>query len=91
MLALLVTLLSACSTANSCAEYVVAAHSCTEEAGGDPSSYDEETICGDWTAENEAAFGTWYQCQADAWSAADCSTSDGVQAAANEAAACPAA
>ena len=83
-------LLVACAPQNSCAEYVAAAGACTESAGGDAAAYDEESICGDWTAEKEASYGDWYQCQADAWSASSCATTEDVSAAVDAASACPA-
>jgi hypothetical protein len=91
MLVLLSALLAGCAAENSCLSYVEAAAACTEEAGGDAAAYDEASVCGEWTAAQESAYGAWYSCQADAWEAADCSSADGVNEAAIEAAACPAA
>lgn len=88
---MLAFLLLACAAENSCERYVSAAASCTEEAGGDPAAYDEETICGEWTSAQESAYGAWYTCQAEIWEAADCSTAEGTSAAAQEANECPAA
>lgn len=68
----MILLLLACAPANSCATYVSVAAACMEDAGGDPSAYTEEAICGDWTADDQARDGEWYDCRAAAWRASKC-------------------
>lgn len=85
---LLSLLLAACASGNSCADYVSAVEACTEESGGS-AVYDVDTICGDWTAEQEERFGDWYQCQASAYTAQECKSATELNDAENAAATCP--
>ena len=78
-----------CTPANSCEDYIDAARKCAEATGADTTVYDAEVVCGDWTEGDETNFGDWYQCRADAFDAADCSTSEGLQAGVAAAEACP--
>jgi hypothetical protein len=85
---MLVALLLACASGNSCADYVKARQACAEEAG-DTTVYDPETICADWTAEQESTYGDWYKCQEQAYIAEECTDESVVLAAENNAATCP--
>jgi hypothetical protein len=80
--------LLACASGNSCADYIAAMQECATESG-DSTVYDADTICGDWTAEQEELYGDWYQCQASAYTAQECKTATELNDAENAAATCP--
>ena len=84
---LLALTLAACASGNSCADYIVALETCTEESGAS-GSYDADAICGDWTAELEDRYGDWYQCQQSAYTTVECKSAADLNDAGNAAATC---
>lgn len=86
---MLLVLLFACASGNSCEAYIEALQACSDEAGGD-TVYDADTTCGQWTAELEDTYGDWYKCQAQAYSATECTDAAVFAEAENGAASCPA-
>ncbi len=76
-------LLLSCADENSCRDYVEVVAACNEAAGGD-TVYDAETICGEWTAEQEEAYGEKYQCRAAAYEGVDCADTEAREAAVSE-------
>jgi len=87
MLMLLLAL--ACAPENSCEAYIDAKIACASVSGADTTSFDANQVCGEWTEDDETVYGAWYTCQATAYEEADCSTAEGLDAAATAAAACP--
>lgn len=85
---MLVALLLACASGNSCADYVAARQACAEEAGDD-TVYDADVVCGQWTAELESTYGDWYTCQEQAYIAEPCLDAAVLLEAENNAATCP--
>lgn len=77
----LVWSLVGCAEQNACKTYVEAASDCASSAGADASPYDVAVICGDWTETDEATYGAWYTCRADAIDAGDCGSQEGLDAA----------
>lgn len=77
-----------CASGNSCADYVDARQACSDEAGG-TTTYDADTICGEWTSELEDTYGDWYKCQMSAYTADECKTNAELLAAESAAATCP--
>ncbi|MSQ02523.1 MAG: hypothetical protein EXR71_11655 [Myxococcales bacterium] len=84
---LLVALHAGCNSGNSCADYVLVRQDCSDESGGD-TVYDAETICGNWTSEQEDVYGDWYSCQAAAFTAVDCNAAQAYLDAESGAATC---
>lgn len=88
--------LSACGPdlETACENYITAANTCSEEAYPDDAgtyALDAESTCSVYdgvtgTAADDAA--TLLQCYADAYGAADCSTTEGYSAATQEVTAC---
>lgn len=69
--------LTACGTnEDPCVTWTKTADACMEQAGMDP-IYVNGVTCTD-----DPALDAMYQCMQDAWDAADCTTTDGVNAAA---------
>lgn len=79
--------LLACAPSDSCRDYITALSDCAE-AAGDSTVYDAEATCGEWTAEQEAEFGDWYACKAEAYAGADCVDAAAREAASAEAESC---
>ena len=79
-LAILAGTMMACSSP--CEKYVDAAASCAEEAGSDVE--DTEGVCEDDDGANDEL----YECMADAYGSADCSTDEGALEAAFSALEC---
>lgn len=96
VLAIAPLVLSACGPdlQAACENYITAANGCSEEAYPDDAStyaLDAESTCAAYDGVTGAAAeesATILQCYADAYDAADCSTSDGYTAASTEMAAC---
>ncbi|MBM4393189.1 MAG: hypothetical protein FJ090_18855 [Deltaproteobacteria bacterium] len=80
-------LLLACADENSCRDYIEVVAACNEDAGGE-AVYDAETICGEWTAEQEDAYGASYQCRAAAYEGVDCTDTEAREAAVSEEGTC---
>lgn len=85
MIGLLLTFLVACGGENACEAYVNSYYGCAEEAGADTTGIDAETLCANY---EKGTADDYYNCMADAYSNADCSTAEGVTAANTDAAAC---
>jgi hypothetical protein len=86
----MILLLLACAPSNSCAAYVNVASRCIERAGGDASAYTEDSFCGDWSDEDQARDGDWYDCRAAAWRASACKDTEDVTEAISSEAECDA-
>ena len=84
---LILALLVACASGDSCRDYITALGDCEAAAGG-TTVYDADATCGEWTAEQEDEFGTWYQCKTEYYADADCSDAAQREAATADAETC---
>lgn len=72
---MLLLLVLACASGDSCSDFVQARNDCSESAGSSD-RLDATELCAGWTAEQESTYGDWYECQMRAYTQNQCDTTD---------------